>query len=235
MEERQAYILQQLVVEHIRTARPVGSVQLGQRLAADLSSATIRIVFRDLEEAGYIEQPHTSAGRVPTDKGYRYYVNQLRPRVLPERERSAMTRQLERNTEQGLSAARATSRVLARLAHTMAISGLLTRQEIEEAGFDELLEHAEGVEVMRENSPLIEEGEQYVDQLARSSSEEPVVFIGAENPFFTTPHSSLIARAVRLPNGERAVLILLGPKRMPYSRHLAVVESMARIMADRLL
>ena len=75
MTDRQAKILQAIVEQYAEVASPVGSSLLAK--AFDVSSATIRAEMAELERLGYIHQPHTSAGRVPTDKGYRYYVNQL--------------------------------------------------------------------------------------------------------------------------------------------------------------
>ncbi len=75
--ERQKLILKAIVEEHISSGEPVGSKLLVDRLPMALSSATIRNVMAELESGGYIEKPHTSAGRVPSTKGYRYYVNFL--------------------------------------------------------------------------------------------------------------------------------------------------------------
>ena len=76
MDERSALILRQLVQEYINTGQPVGSKILAGTIHLSISPATIRLRLRSLEEAGYLEQPHTSAGRLPTDQGYRYFVNQ---------------------------------------------------------------------------------------------------------------------------------------------------------------
>lgn len=75
--ERQKLILKAIVEEHIRSGEPVGSKFLVDRLPMSLSSATIRNVMAELENGGFIEKPHTSAGRVPSTKGYRFYVNFL--------------------------------------------------------------------------------------------------------------------------------------------------------------
>ncbi len=77
LEERSRTILKELVSLYSLTGEPVGSRTLSKRLKLRLSPATIRNVLADLEEGGYIAQPHTSAGRVPTDKGYRFFVNHL--------------------------------------------------------------------------------------------------------------------------------------------------------------
>ena len=82
LDERKATILEAVVVEHIDTAQPVGSSAVAASADLDVSSATVRSEMVSLEREGYLAQPHTSAGRVPTDKGYRYFVDHLESGVL---------------------------------------------------------------------------------------------------------------------------------------------------------
>src|SRR5919106_3254366 len=77
LDERSKKILRELISIYSQTGEPVGSRTLSKKTKMGLSPATIRNVLSDLEESGYIMQPHTSAGRVPTDKGYRFFVNHL--------------------------------------------------------------------------------------------------------------------------------------------------------------
>jgi heat-inducible transcriptional repressor len=75
--EREKEVLRAVVQEYISTGGPVGSQHLARRAEFDVSSATLRNVLADLEELGFLEKPHTSAGRVPTDRGYRFYVDTM--------------------------------------------------------------------------------------------------------------------------------------------------------------
>jgi heat-inducible transcriptional repressor len=75
--DREKEVLRAVVQEYITTGGPVGSQQLTRKAEFDVSSATMRNVLADLEELGFLEKPHTSAGRVPTDRGYRFYVDTL--------------------------------------------------------------------------------------------------------------------------------------------------------------
>jgi heat-inducible transcriptional repressor len=87
LDKRKAFILSTVVYEYVATAEPVGSQTLTQKYNLGVSSATIRNEMAELETAGYLVQPHTSAGRVPSDIGYRTYVDQLmRPEPLPPEE-----------------------------------------------------------------------------------------------------------------------------------------------------
>ncbi|MCS7052901.1 MAG: heat-inducible transcriptional repressor HrcA [Ignavibacterium sp.] len=79
LNEREKLILKSIIQQFILTATPVGSRFISKKYEIGFSPATIRNVMADLEESGYIDHPHTSAGRIPTDKGYRYYVDALMP------------------------------------------------------------------------------------------------------------------------------------------------------------
>lgn len=80
LTDRKRQILKIVVEEYVAAAEPVGSKAIAQRMPGKISSATIRNELADLTEMGYLEQPHTSAGRVPSPKGYRLYVNELMER-----------------------------------------------------------------------------------------------------------------------------------------------------------
>ena len=77
LSERKLKVLQAIISDYVRTAEPVGSRTLSKKPELDYSPATIRNEMADLEEMGYLTHPHTSAGRVPSDKAYRLYVNAL--------------------------------------------------------------------------------------------------------------------------------------------------------------
>src|SRR5579871_6759259 len=79
LDDRKAAVLRAVVEEYISTAQPVGSGHLAGRPGVHVSSATVRSELALLEREGYLSQPHTSAGRIPTEKGYRFFVDQLTP------------------------------------------------------------------------------------------------------------------------------------------------------------
>ena len=87
LTERQLFILQLLINDYIQTAEPVGSRTISKREDVTFSSATIRNELADLEDMGYIEKTHSSSGRVPSEKGYRFYVDHLlSPPVLSKKD-----------------------------------------------------------------------------------------------------------------------------------------------------
>ena len=94
LSERQKLILTLLIHEYIRTASPVGSEHLVNRYHMDMSSATVRNELAALTDYGYLRSPHTSAGRVPTEEGYRYFVGRLLQETeLPDETRRTITHQ----------------------------------------------------------------------------------------------------------------------------------------------
>jgi heat-inducible transcriptional repressor len=97
LSPRAAQILAALVAEYIDTGEPVGSARLAHAAGLGVSSATVRHTLGELEELGYLQQPHTSAGRIPTDRGYRFYVDRLLAAPRPLRGAAAMEAQLRRD------------------------------------------------------------------------------------------------------------------------------------------
>ena len=93
LDERKAAILRAVVEEYVETAQPVGSQTIARASGLGVSSATVRNEMTLLEREGYLRQPHTSAGRVPTDRGYRFFVDHLAPaeRGLPATQRRAVS------------------------------------------------------------------------------------------------------------------------------------------------
>ena len=82
LSERQLKILEAIINDYIQTAEPIGSRTIAKKYGMGISSATIRNEMSDLEDMGFITQPHTSSGRVPSQKGYRLYVDSMMPHKL---------------------------------------------------------------------------------------------------------------------------------------------------------
>jgi heat-inducible transcriptional repressor len=123
MDARKQRVLQAIIDDYIRTAEPVGSRTLARTHGLGVSPATIRNEMADLEEMGYLEQPHTSAGRVPSDKGYRYYVDCLISDPGPEEEgREAVRRVLAAKARLIEDVVRQAARLLAEMTDCLALA-----------------------------------------------------------------------------------------------------------------
>jgi heat-inducible transcriptional repressor len=121
LTERQQAVLAAVVDAHVRDGRPMGSKAIASRPEIGWSSSTVRAELADLEAQGFLDHPHTSAGRVPTDAGYRFYVEELlasqdRLPVLPQRELS-LTR-MRREVEEAI---RETTATLSRITDLVAL------------------------------------------------------------------------------------------------------------------
>ncbi len=122
LNEREQLILQAVVHLYITSAEPVGSRAIVKRLGLDISPATVRNVMADLEELGYLQQLHPSSGRVPTDRGYRYYVDFLmRIQDVTQLERTRIEQQLGDQLTDADTILRQTSYLLGLLSHQTSI------------------------------------------------------------------------------------------------------------------
>jgi len=146
LNERERSILRHVVHNYIQTAIPVGSRYISRHFESQLSPATIRNVMADLEEQGFLSHPHTSAGRVPTDLGYRYYVDYLMEmKSLSEEEKDVIRLQLDRMPDP-TELLRETSRLLGKISKQLSVvssphlsSGVFEKLELLQVASSRLL------------------------------------------------------------------------------------------------
>lgn len=123
LARRRMSILGTIVYEYIATGEPVGSAMLTQKYNLGVSPATVRAEMASLEEEGYLDQPHTSAGRVPSDRGYRYYVDRImQPETLGDDERARIRQEVRRASRQLDTAVDKASHVLSNLTKSIAFA-----------------------------------------------------------------------------------------------------------------
>ncbi len=148
LNERERQVLLYVIEQHVTTAQPVGSRALSKLTDLQLSPASIRNVMADLEEIGLIGHPHTSAGRIPTDQGYRYYVDaMMRELILSEEDRSFIDSQFSEASTSAISELiRTSSHILSRISRQLAIvaapslaSGVLQRLELVPVASDKVM------------------------------------------------------------------------------------------------
>src|ERR1700761_1114177 len=123
LDKRKAFILATVVYEYIATAEPVGSVTLTQKYNLGVSSATIRNEMAELEAGGYLVQPHTSAGRIPSDTGYRTFVDHLmHPEPLAESDAQRIQSQFREASRELDAVIDQATRLLSGLSNNVAIA-----------------------------------------------------------------------------------------------------------------
>lgn len=229
MTPRQQNILFAIVETYAQTAEPVSSMTLCERFA--ISSATVRAEMAELERQGMIMQPHISAGRVPTDKGYRYYVN-----GLSETQADAGTeRALERRVRGAGEAERAIKNAVESLAHVTRNLGLGTiGHNMYLSGMASLFQQPEfyGGAQAYELARLLDSLEEW---LAEAAPNDPIsVYIGRENPIGRASGATMIISRFESPYSDRSYIGVLGPTRQRYGPVIGLVSYTGRLLEEAL-
>jgi heat-inducible transcriptional repressor len=130
LDARKQSILRAVVFEYVSTAEPVGSELLVHKYELGVKSATVRNELADLADLGYLEQPHTSAGRIPSDLGYRYFVDRLIITKDPGLETKQKVRTASEDGEALLTMLRETTRALSRLTHLLTAATVMKEANV---------------------------------------------------------------------------------------------------------
>jgi len=222
MTERQKQILFAIVEQYAEVAAPVGSSLLAK--VFKVSSATIRAEMAELEKQGYIMQPHTSAGRVPTDKGYRFYVNNLTEQDMPLGD-SRAERALRVRVESGGLPERTIRNAVDTLVELTHNLGLATiGDQLYMSGLSNLFGQPEFIHKgqVQQVAQLLDNLEPWLHEAAPN---EPLsVYIGSENPIGRSAGVSLIISRFRSPYSERSYIGILGPTRQNYREVMTFVR-----------
>lgn len=236
--KRQEAILCQIIEEYAETASPVGSVMLAKLF--DVSSATIRAEMARLEALGLIAQPHTSAGRVPTDAGYRFYVNNLsraEADELASREKTIRrsVHALEVRVSSQSRADRAIRGAVDALVELTGNLGLATiGDQLYLSGISRLFTQPEFVDARRVQAvaKLLDNLEPWLREAAPG---EPLnIFIGQENPIGKNSEVSLIVSRFRSPYSDRSYIGILGPTRQNYFKIMSLVKYAGNMLEEAL-
>lgn len=233
MTDRQAQILAAIIEQYAEIAAPVGSITLAKLF--NVSSATIRSEMAKLEELGLIMQPHTSAGRIPTDQGYRFYVNQitLATETQPlQLDRSARAIEARVNThgDKADRAIRSAVDSLVELTHNLGLATIGDQLYLNGIGNlfsqPEFLrgDHTQAVARLLDNlEPWLRE----------AAPNEPLnVYIGSENPIGKTSGASLIISRFRSPYSDHSYIGVLGPTRQSYGKVMRLVRHAGAMLEE---
>lgn len=234
MTERQQKILNAIVEQYAEVASPVGSSLLAR--VFNVSSATIRAEMAELERHGYITQPHTSAGRVPTDKGYRLYVNQLaeNPAISDQLTPAARSQKALAARVQNAGAPERMIRnavdTLVELTHNLGLATI--GNQLYMSGLSNLFGQPEFV-----NAGQVQQVAQLLDNLEpwlrEAAPNEPLsVYIGSENPIGRTAGVTLIISRFRSPFSDSSYIGTLGPTRQSYRDVMGLVASAGKELED---
>ena len=228
--QRQKEILSQIIEEYAETAAPVGSMTMAKLFG--VSPATIRAEMARLEALGLVAQPHTSAGRVPTDAGYRFYVNSLENHgIEPALERGAHALDVRVSSQSRADAAiRGAVDSLVELTGNLGLATIDGQLYL--SGISRLFTQPEFVDTRRVQSvaKLLDNLEPWLREVAPG---EPLnIFIGQENPIGRNSEVSLIISKFRSPFSDKSYIGVLGPTRQNYSRVTALVRHAGNMLEE---
>ncbi len=228
MNPRQSHILQLVVDEYVARAEPVSSQALCARYDLDCSPATVRNDMMALEEEGFLYQPHTSAGRVPTEEGYRYYLANFLAPKMPQvtselREAMDHMRSLESKVQmmgRRLAELSGDAVIVTNEHQTSAlgVANLLRKPDFQEENM--LLALAEDIERL----------EQDATSVMNVAPSDVRILLGEESPMGKRLATVIVRH--QLPNGEIGVLSIVGPLRMNYARNVALLSEAKRILEE---
>jgi transcriptional regulator of heat shock response len=232
MDIRQQKILAAIVKEYSETANPVGSKEIMDRYGLRVSSATIRNDMAELERAGYIMQPHKSAGRIPTDRGYRYFINELMRRFeLSEKERKMLREEVIKLKSVHEQLGRSISNLLAQVSGQAAFAML--PNETSATGLSKIIGEPEFTDSKqaKQVAELLENIDDYSSKLVKKSEVTAEAFVGDESPIPVPKNLSLVVQNVKFRSGKKGVIGIVGPKRMSYAKNLSLLEYLAKLIS----
>lgn len=227
---RQKQVLKIVVEEYVKHSEPVGSSHVVEMLPESVSSATIRNVMAELTDFGLLAQPHTSAGRIPTEAGFKAYIETMmrEQKELSLRQQEVLAahfKKLKSLQERFKEAARMLSELSGSVGLLMDeqdkvyMSGLSNLPKLPEFRDEEF-----GSEFME----LLENPAESLKQMSKSGSPQMRVLFGSDNPMMR--NASVVI--TRFGPGGKKVISVIGPMRMPYGKTLPMMEYIKKILSD---
>jgi heat-inducible transcriptional repressor len=223
LNERQGKILNCIVGEYIDSKAPVSSKLLTKKYGFKIKPSTMRLEFQRLTDFGYLAQPHTSAGRVPTDKGYRFYVDNLHPKS-GSRELSPLGREMD----DSFRFFQQLTQRIAEMTSNLAMTYFPEEDVFFKEGWDKIFKEPEfeDTDLTQKFTEMVEDMEKNMEEFI--GSDFPQVFIGKEVKSLASggKEFSVIISKIHVSNKKDGLLALLGPKRMNYDKNVDIINSL---------
>ena len=233
-ESRRKQVLAATINKHIADAEPVSSEDIAREF--DLSPATIRNIFVELEETGYLTHPYTSGGRLPTNKGYRYYVDFLISQMeLFDKEKNQIVKEYEKEMKKLDDTLEKTSEIISQITHYACIVSFLEWQDkLFYKGMSFILEQPEfqNLEKMRLLIKMIEDKQRLLNIINRDFDGKSRVYIGSELGCPEMNSCSLVVSGYRRKNRPSGRLAVLGPMRMEYRHIIPSLEYISDVLSE---
>jgi heat-inducible transcriptional repressor len=229
MTNRQKEILTEIIRLYADSAEPVSSRELANSFG--LSSATIRAEMSALEDASLIFQPHISAGRVPTDKGYRYFVNNLVPTVNTKSNKNVLTitKRVDSLKDRTDSAIKIAAETLSDLTGNMTFATL--SDSVYFHGMSQLFSQPEFLEQVQalQAARFIDAIQEWLSSAQIDSLQ---VFIGDENPVVRSSGLTMMVNRFSSPYSDQSYIGIIGPTRQSYDKVINLVEGTSKALEE---
>ena len=219
MNERKELILNTIIREHIATGAPVGSSVLVDKYKLNISSATVRNEMAELEEEGYIAQPHTSAGRIPTERAYRLYLEKINETKIDKMSEQAINLILQEKNEASF---REVAKTLSQLTNNT-VFWAFHRHNLYYTGISSMFQQPEfrELETIYDISAVIDRIDEIVTETFDQIDFGTNVLLGSDSPFGNFCSTIMVKYKH---DGNVGMFGILGPMRMDYERNIALVR-----------
>ena len=224
-----------IIKEHIKTGVPVGSTGLVEKYDLGVSSATIRNEMADLEEEGYIMQPHTSAGRIPTELAYDFFLEDLKPKKVGDNIVSLLEELLREKEEADF---KKVAKALSEMTNS-AVFWAFHKHNLYYTGISNLFKQPEflsinskmptdrNYELIYDISSVIDRMEDIIDDIFEKINDGENIWLGSKNPFGNFCGSIVIKYKLKENVG---VFGLLGPMRMDYEKNIGIMRHIQKLI-----
>lgn len=233
---RKRQVLAATINKYIKEANPVASEDIAKDF--DLSSATIRNIFAQLEATGYLTHPYTSGGRIPTDKGYRYYVDFLLSEIeLLDEEKECIVKEYKKKTYGLEDILDKTSELISMITHYAGIVSLLDwKNKFFYKGISFILEQPEFQDLYRIRLLLkmFEEKQLLLNIINRDFKEKVKIYIGKELECAEIENCALVISSYCIKDEPKGRIAVLGPKRLEYGHIIPVLEFVSELLTETL-
>jgi len=235
-KQRKDMVLGITVNEYIKTITPVSSGYIAKAYKLDLSPATIRNILAELEHDGFLTHPHTSAGRIPTQEGYRYYVDNLMNEIkLLEEEQARIKAEYAREIKDLEEVMEKTSQVVSDVTQytsIITVDGWNDRLFCKGTSYVVGYPETQDLQKIRNILSALEEKERILDILNQRIDHKIQIYIGHEIALTNIENCSLAVSEYRMRKGPSGRIAVLGPTRMNYSRVVSTLDYLTEVMSE---
>lgn len=226
IDNRKKIIFKSVICEYIKTGEPVGSHLLASKTGLNLSSATLRNEMAELEDAGLLHQPHTSAGRVPSEAGFKFFVDNLMGECdLDEKAKSSLKRIKNQYKANDKDLYKALAKEIAEISGETVIVAF-SANDIFYTGFSNLFSKPELAGYDFNMGAIVDEMNDAMREAYQSIKDaKPRIMLGAENPF--NPSCAAIFSKT-----DNCLIVILGLLRLNYEKNMSILNFVNQLLGE---